>query len=154
MPLITLGMFAAVHFQALRLWRRGISSAPGGRCMSADRLPAAVRLTRRGRPAVVLPDGARHVIEAGPGAAAIFIVTHARMARRLLTGGRLGRAEAYLRGMPDTPDLLAVMMMAGPADGRFKRRWEYDRACCETGFRAGWTGAGPTGLVHPSEQRR
>ncbi len=69
-------------------------------------------LIRRGTLTIVLPDGARHVIEAGPGTSAVFIVKDARAVRRLLTGGNLGLAEAYLDGLWDTPDLRAVMRLA------------------------------------------
>ena len=70
------------------------------------------RLIRHGTLTLVLPDGARHVIEAGPGTSAMFIVKDARAVRRLLTGGNLGLAEAYLDGLWDTPDLRAVMRLA------------------------------------------
>ena len=70
------------------------------------------RLIRQGTLTLVLPDGARHVIEAGPGTSAVFIVKDARAVRRLLTGGNLGLAEAYLDGLWDTPDLRAVMRPA------------------------------------------
>ena len=93
------------------------SSPPiAGPKLPADRrlrlLLRVARLIRRGTLAIVLPDGARHVIEAGPGPAATFIVKDPRAVRRLLTGGSLGLAEAYLAGMWDTPDLRAVMAMA------------------------------------------
>ncbi len=74
------------------------------------------RLIRCGTLTIVLPGGARHVIDAGPGPTATFIVKDARVVRRLLTGGSLGLAEAYLDGMWDSPDLRAVMRLAAAND--------------------------------------
>jgi cyclopropane-fatty-acyl-phospholipid synthase len=78
------------------------------------------RLIHRGTLTIVLPDGARHVIEAGPGPVATFIVRDARAVRRLLTGGSLGLAEAYLEGLWDTPDLRAVMMLAAENEAEWE----------------------------------
>jgi len=60
------------------------------------------RLIHRGSLTIVLPDGARHAFEAGP----VRLPLHRqrpRAVRRLLTGGSLGLAEAYLEGLWDTP---------------------------------------------------
>ena len=70
------------------------------------------RLIRRGTLTIELPGGARHVFEGAPGPAATFIVKDTRVVRRLLTGGSLGLAEAYLDGLWDSPDLRAVMRLA------------------------------------------
>jgi len=70
------------------------------------------RLIHRGSLTIVLPDGAQYAFEASPGPVATFIVKDPRVVRRLLTGGSLGLAEAYLEGLWDTPDLRAVMMLA------------------------------------------
>jgi cyclopropane-fatty-acyl-phospholipid synthase len=82
----------------------------------AEKLPDLPRLTRlafdyasrlrRGTLDVTLPDG-RTVRLGGaePGPAAAMTIHDFSFARRLLNGGDIGIAEAYLRGEWDTPDL-------------------------------------------------
>jgi cyclopropane-fatty-acyl-phospholipid synthase len=79
------------------------------------------RLLHRGTLTIVLPDGTRHVFAPGPGTEATFIVKDPRAVRRLLTGGSLGLAEAYLEGLWETPDLRAVMMLAAENETEWER---------------------------------
>lgn len=68
---------------------------------------------RRGAIAVGLPDGRQYLIEGGaPGTRGEITVHRSRMARRMLLGGGVGLAEAYLDGDWDTPDLCALLTMA------------------------------------------
>jgi cyclopropane-fatty-acyl-phospholipid synthase len=82
-------------------------------------LPRMVRLAfgfgsrlRRGTLDVTLPDG-RKVRLGGvePGPAAAMTLTNYGFASRLLKGGDLGIAEAYLRGEWDTPDLTQFLYL-------------------------------------------
>lgn len=68
-------------------------------------LGLAARL-RKGSLTMTLPDG--RVLRFGgdePGPAAELVVNDLKFARRLIHGGDIGFAEAYLRGEWDTPDL-------------------------------------------------
>jgi cyclopropane-fatty-acyl-phospholipid synthase len=58
----------------------------------------------------VIEDGERRVYGSGPPAAAIFVRSR-RMWRMALTGSR-GLAEAYARGLWDSPDLTALVRLA------------------------------------------
>src|SRR5712672_821120 len=82
-------------------------------------LPRLVRLAfgfgsklRRGTLDVTLPDG-RKVRLGGvePGPAAAMTVTNYGFASRLLNGGDIGIAEAYLHGEWDTPDLTQFLYL-------------------------------------------
>ena len=82
-------------------------------------LPRLVRLAfgfgsklRRGTLDVTLPDG-RKVRLGGiePGPAAAMTLTNYGFASRLLRGGDIGIAEAYLRGEWDTPDLTQFLYL-------------------------------------------
>jgi cyclopropane-fatty-acyl-phospholipid synthase len=71
----------------------------------------AARL-RRGTLVVELPDGRR--LKFGgiePGPAAVMLVKDLGFARRLIKGGDIGIAEAYLRGEWDTPDLTQFLKL-------------------------------------------
>ncbi|MFN4088130.1 MAG: class I SAM-dependent methyltransferase [Alphaproteobacteria bacterium] len=72
-------------------------------------LRAAERL-RCGTLDLTLPDG-RRVLAQGiePGPAASLTVNDRRALARIVTGGDLGFAEAYVRGEVDTPDLTAFI---------------------------------------------
>ena len=62
---------------------------------------------------LVFPDGSTHrVAAAESGPAGTVVLKHARALRRMLAGGGLGLAEAYVEGWWDTPDLRAVMALA------------------------------------------
>ncbi|MFW5834921.1 MAG: class I SAM-dependent methyltransferase, partial [Pseudomonadota bacterium] len=67
----------------------------------------------RGRLVVLAPDGSQRVFGAeGPGThAATLHVNRSRLAFRVLRGGALGFAEAYLDGDCDTPDLTALLSL-------------------------------------------
>ncbi|MGE0723284.1 MAG: class I SAM-dependent methyltransferase [Alphaproteobacteria bacterium] len=67
---------------------------------------------RVGRIAIVAPDGRRYLaVGAAPGRSAELVVRRARLARRLLTGGSTGFAEAYVDGDWDSPDPAALMSL-------------------------------------------
>jgi len=71
----------------------------------------AARL-QRGTLEVGLPDGRRlRFGGAAPGPAAIMSVKDLGFARRLIKGGDIGIAEAYLRGEWDTPDLTQFLQL-------------------------------------------
>jgi cyclopropane-fatty-acyl-phospholipid synthase len=86
---------------------------PGNVATAIGDLPKLVQITfsyaariRRGTLDVTLPDG-RQVRFGGqePGPAAIMTINSYGFAWRLMKGGDIGIAEAYLRGEWDTPDL-------------------------------------------------
>ena len=65
---------------------------------------------RWGQLLIVLPDGRRLCFEGPEGEeCGILIVQDLRFAKRLLTGGGIGFAEAYLDGWWDSPDLGALI---------------------------------------------
>jgi cyclopropane-fatty-acyl-phospholipid synthase len=82
-------------------------------------LPRIVRLAisfgsrlRRGTLDVTLPDGRRiRLGGAEPGPAAAMTITSYAFAARLLNGGDIGIAEAYLHGEWDTPDLTQFLYL-------------------------------------------
>ncbi|MBK8906995.1 MAG: class I SAM-dependent methyltransferase [Rhodospirillales bacterium] len=75
-----------------------------------------VRVARRleiGHLHLRLPNGARYTISgASDGPRAALTVRHARAIRKLLTGGEVAFAEAYMDGDCDTPDLNALLALA------------------------------------------
>ncbi|RDD61389.1 SAM-dependent methyltransferase [Ferruginivarius sediminum] len=72
-----------------------------------------VRRIRAGRLTLILPDGEQHtVIGSAPGPHAELSVHRMRMLRRLLTGGALGFAEAYMDGDSDSEDITALLALA------------------------------------------
>jgi cyclopropane-fatty-acyl-phospholipid synthase len=80
--------------------------ALGAMLMAAQRIEI-------GTVTLVLPDGAvRTYRGASPGPSAKLIVRDKRAARRLLFGGNVGFAEAYIDGDWDTPDLAALLELA------------------------------------------
>jgi cyclopropane-fatty-acyl-phospholipid synthase len=68
-----------------------------------------LRRMDRGRLTVTLPDGSAHDFGPGSGSTAALDVRDARMAAAVLARGDVGFAEAYMRGMWDTPDLTALL---------------------------------------------
>lgn len=78
-----------------------------------------------GRLEIVLPDGTRHrFVGAGDGPEAVWVINRPRTVRRMLTGGLVGFAEAYMDGDWDTPDLVQLLELGelnrdllGPLDG-------------------------------------
>lgn len=92
--------------------------------VTADRIEAAARTPRGftlllrllaanwtyGRLTVRLPNGEIHQLDGPrPGPAVIFEVKDYRFARRVLTSGDIGLAEAYVAGEWDSPHLSAVL---------------------------------------------
>ncbi|HEV2111105.1 MAG TPA: SAM-dependent methyltransferase, partial [Gammaproteobacteria bacterium] len=78
--------------------------------------PLALRLLlklltriRVGKLRVVAPDGTPHVFQGESGPEATIILRHVDTARRVLFGGDLGLAEAYMDGQWETPDLMAFL---------------------------------------------
>lgn len=69
--------------------------------------------TRQGRLTVVFPDGQEFAFgNSATGPSATICFTKARVLRRILTGGGLGFARAYMDGDWTTPDLNAVLNLA------------------------------------------
>lgn len=68
---------------------------------------------RHGRLRVVLPSGAAvEKTGAGPGPDATIVMRNWRMLRRIVLGGDVGFAEAYMDGDWSTPDLTALIRLA------------------------------------------
>ena len=68
---------------------------------------------RCGHLTVILPDGSTHRVDAPHEGPEATVILHDRAAiRRLVTGGNVGLAEAYIDGLWETPDLRAVMALA------------------------------------------
>ena len=79
------------------------------------RLRLALRLAgmiRVGTLTVVMPDGNSHRVVATDSPVATIVLKHPRAVRRLVTGGSLGLAEAYIDGLWDSPDIRGVMAVA------------------------------------------
>ncbi|MDJ0895106.1 MAG: cyclopropane-fatty-acyl-phospholipid synthase family protein [Alphaproteobacteria bacterium] len=85
------------------------------------------RLLRRleaGALTVVLPGGREHhFVGPQPGPSAIVRVQNAALPRRLLWGGNIGIAEAYMEGDWDSPDLTAVIELAARNEQSFTYDW-------------------------------
>jgi cyclopropane-fatty-acyl-phospholipid synthase len=69
---------------------------------------------------VVLPDGSRHHVNATPSPVATIVLRHPSAARRLLIGGSLGLAEAYVDGLWESPDIRAVMAVAAANEAEWE----------------------------------
>ena len=61
---------------------------------------------------VVLPDGAIYRVVRSPSPAATVVLKDARAAKRLILGGSLGLAEAYIEGLWESPSILDVMELS------------------------------------------
>jgi cyclopropane-fatty-acyl-phospholipid synthase len=70
-----------------------------------------LRRMDRGRLAVALPDRSVHTFGPGGGITATLDVRDARVAGAVLARGDVGFGEAYMRGMWDTPDLVALLTL-------------------------------------------
>ena len=86
------------------------------------------RLIRVGTLTVVMPDGTTHRVIASPEPVATVRLCDARAITRLVTGGSLGWAEAYLDGLWESPDIGAVMALAAANEAEWApllrgRRW-------------------------------
>ena len=85
----------------------------------ALRLVSAIRC---GTINLVLADGTHHRITApNPGPEATVILRSGQAIRRLVTGGNVGWAEAYIDGLWETPDLRAVMAMAAANEAEWEQ---------------------------------
>ena len=70
---------------------------------------------------LVLPDGAHHrIVAALPGPEATVVLHSGQAIRRLVTGGNVGWAEAYIDGLWETPDLRAVMALAAANEAEWE----------------------------------
>lgn len=58
---------------------------------------------------LVKPDGGVFLFQGEPGPEAVLILRHMDAVRRVLLGGDLGLAEAYMDGQWETPDLMALL---------------------------------------------
>jgi cyclopropane-fatty-acyl-phospholipid synthase len=87
------------------------SAAPRDRWLRlALKLAGVIRC---GHLTVVLPDGSAHRVNAPhEGPEATVVIKDRTAIRRLVTGGNIGLAEAYIDGLWETPDLRAVMALA------------------------------------------
>ncbi len=96
---------------------RGAESRPAGRAgWNTPALRILVGMASnlsRGRLRVVAPDGRARTFgtDDGTGLQATLVVRRPRIVYRVLKGGALGFAEAYLDGDVDTPDLEALLRL-------------------------------------------
>lgn len=72
----------------------------------------AAEAIRAGQLTLVLPDGAAHRVARGEGPAATIVLRDVRAVKKLILGGSLGLAEAYIEGLWESPDIRAVMALA------------------------------------------
>ena len=86
--------------------------------LSQSRVPTAwrvlfslLRRMDRGRLAITLPDRGVQVFGPGGGISAELDVRDARTADAVVARGDIGFAEAYMRGLWDTPDLTALLTL-------------------------------------------
>ncbi len=82
---------------------------PQGRAVG--RILAAARRIGTGTLILAFPDSSIHRIVATPMPVATIRLLRPRAAWRILRGGHLGLAEAYVEGLWDSPDLRAVMAL-------------------------------------------
>jgi cyclopropane-fatty-acyl-phospholipid synthase len=76
-------------------------------------LASAVRRMAAGQLTLIGPDGKAEVISGqAPGPQATLAIRHPRAVRRLLAGGDVGFAEAYLDGDWESPNLAALIELA------------------------------------------
>ncbi len=96
----------------------GAETMPGAARLAAPRnrwLRVALRMAdmiRVGTLTVILPDGRTHIVSRTATPAATFILNDVRAAKRLILGGSLGLAEAYVEGLWDSPSIADVMTLA------------------------------------------
>ena len=70
------------------------------------------RMIRTGTITLVMPDGERHRVSVTAEPACTLVIRHPRAITRLVTGGSLGLAEAYIEGLWDSPEVRDVMRVA------------------------------------------
>jgi cyclopropane-fatty-acyl-phospholipid synthase len=79
-------------------------------------------LIRHGTLGITLPDGSVHLVDGGaPGPSAELAIHDRRLPLRLLAGGNVALAEAYVDGMWSSPDLAAVMRLAAANEAELQR---------------------------------
>ncbi|HEV2112121.1 MAG TPA: cyclopropane-fatty-acyl-phospholipid synthase family protein [Gammaproteobacteria bacterium] len=81
----------------------------GGQPLALRLLLKLLTRIRVGKLRVVAPDGTPYVFQGESGPEATIILRHVDTARRVLFGGDLGLAEAYMDGQWETPDLMAFL---------------------------------------------
>ena len=81
----------------------------------------AMEIIRVGTVTVELPGGMRHTVRRTDYPSATVVVKDLRAARRLILGGSLGLAEAYVEGWWDSPDILAVMEVAAANEAEWQK---------------------------------
>jgi cyclopropane-fatty-acyl-phospholipid synthase len=69
-----------------------------------------------GQITLIWPDGSRHHVFKSATPAAVLQIRHPRAVTRLITGGSLGLAEAYLDELWDSPSVHGVMQLAAAND--------------------------------------
>ncbi|MEQ9638813.1 MAG: cyclopropane-fatty-acyl-phospholipid synthase family protein [Alphaproteobacteria bacterium] len=100
--------------------QQAMALTSAGQALGLDGVPRMLRVLmalgtqlRRGRIVVRLADGREFQITGDePGTHGQITVNNVRMGRRMLLGGGVGLAEAYLDGDWDTDDLCALLTMA------------------------------------------
>ena len=141
-PLLALQVLGGIHWEALKLWGKGLRPVPrphpprrpgqpariaegamsDAACETGWRAPRGLlaamlgRMLRRlecGDLTVILADGQRLVARGSTEGPSGHIHLHrGRALRRLLTGGDIGFAEAYMDGDWSSPDLAALIEVA------------------------------------------
>jgi cyclopropane-fatty-acyl-phospholipid synthase len=77
---------------------------------------------RSGAINLVLPDGThRRIAAPQPGPEATIVLRSLQAIRRLVTGGTVGWAEAYIDGLWDSPDVRTVMALAAENEAEWER---------------------------------
>lgn len=76
-------------------------------------------MIRVGTLTVVLPDGQSHRVVRSPSPAATIVIKDVRAARRLIVGGSLGLAEAYVDGLWESPSIMDVMAVASENEAQW-----------------------------------
>ncbi len=101
--------FTAGAGDALPLTAREIARLPGINGWTRAALGIVAQITW-GSLIIILPNGQKLRLDGTtPGDTGVLIIRDARFAKKLLTGGGIGFAEAYLDGLWDTPDLRTLL---------------------------------------------
>ena len=78
-------------------------------------------MIRCGHLTVVLPDGSTHRIKAPhDGPDATVVLKDRQAIKKLVMGGNIGLAEAYIDGLWESPDLRAVMALAAANEAEWE----------------------------------
>jgi cyclopropane-fatty-acyl-phospholipid synthase len=72
----------------------------------------AAEAIKVGQLTLALPDGATHRVTRGESPAATIVMRDVRAVKKLILGGSLGLAEAYVEGLWESPDIRGVMALA------------------------------------------